>query len=127
MVSEASFAEISAFMDDLKDEAAVLLSLEGQEGENAFGLKMSEQILRRHPFEVVAMLLSTTCDLVKAEAKIKDLEASVASWESPERLPDNETTRKIGEFLANPESGVRRERPARRVEAAESMKESKDV
>lgn len=117
MFTEESFAEIAAFQDDLMAQAAQLAAL-GDAGDkkaaDKLGVKLSEAILRRHPFEVAAMLLSTACDLARAEAKIKDLEASIASWNDPEQLPDNETTRAIGHFLAHPETGVRRAMPARR-------------
>ncbi len=112
-----SFEDVYAFDKKLKHEVGELVKLEDagdQAVAHELGLEIATTVVSRHPVEVGGLLISTMADLVRAEAKIKDLEASLASVVLPTEIPAGPVADQINHFLAHPESGVRRVRPDRR-------------
>lgn len=74
-----SFADTLAFEKELKSRIGELAKLTDDgdaDAEHELGMEIAAAVVSRHPVEVAGLLMSSMIDLVRAEAKIKELEAS---------------------------------------------------
>lgn len=117
MISDSDGDKITKFIGELKTWMLAMHSaFEAGDIPNGqkLGAEAAESLLTWNPVQHGAMTMALAFEAASLEAEVKELKEALDSWENPVVIPAGPVADAIDHFQAHPETGVRRESPARR-------------